>query len=305
MKGREVRLTTLINSKLGTGLALWLSRSLPGWLGYPVSRLAADLLSGRSRSSQVRALRANLWVVSGGQATREQLDQWVKQSYRNSARAIYDFYHHLRDHQRVLNLVEVDPSFEEVIEIARSKRAGQVLVVPHVSNFDLVGRAAALRGLQMQVISAPNPPGGYQWQNAIREEVGIEITPASNEALRRALTNLRAGGTVLTGLDRPFDGSKYRLKFFGRLAALPVVHIQLALRTKLPVTVIGGAMKADHTYRVWALPPIAMKEMPDHEAEIVYNAEAVLSAAEEVVRQDPQQWNMTQPVWPEAMQMAP
>lgn len=300
-----MNLSAFFNSKFGTGMALWIGRTLPRWLGYPFSRAAADWLSGHTQFSQVRALRSNLWVASGEQASSQQLDEWVRQNFRNSGRAIFDFYHHLRSPEKVLELVEIDPSFEELIQISKSGKQGQILVLPHVSNFDLVGRAAALRGLQMQVISAPNPPGGYAWQNSIREEVGIEITPASPDALRRALTNLREGRTVLTGVDRPFKGSKYRPVFFGRPATLPVVHIQLALRMKLPIKVICGALKSNQKYLVWASQPVMMKEMQDHEAEILRNTEAVLEVAEGLIRQFLTQWNMTIPVWPELLGEAP
>lgn len=300
-----MKLSTLFNSKFGTGTALWLGRTLPVWLGYPFSRVVADWLSSQRDFSQVRALRSNLWVASGESASSQQLDAWVKQNFRNSARAIFDFYHNIRSPQRVIDLVEIAPSFQEIIEIGKTGKQGQILVLPHVSNFDLVGRAAALRGLQMQVISAPNPPGGYAWQNVIREEVGIEITPASPEAMRRAMSNLRRGSTVLTGVDRPFAASSYHPVFFGRPAALPVVHVQLALRMKLPIKVICGALQENHRYLVWASQPVMMKEMLDHDAEILRNSEAVLEVAEALIRQYPEQWNMTHPIWPEMLEETP
>ncbi|MCY0726124.1 hypothetical protein OVW19_30760, partial [Klebsiella pneumoniae] len=80
---------------------------------------------------------------------------------------------------------------------ALDEKDGTLMVGPHITNFDMVGRALALRGMNMQILSYPQPPGGYSFQNQLRELPGVRVTPMSIQALRKASETLRAGHTVL------------------------------------------------------------------------------------------------------------
>ncbi len=179
------------------------------------------------------------------------------------------------------------------------------MVVPHLTNIDLVGHAAALAGMRFQVLSYPDPPASYQATNRLRSASGIEVTPMSIEALRKATKRLKAHGFVLTGVDRPIGDDKYRPLFFGRPASLPVGHVRLALNTNVPVVVITGRLQSSGRYRVWASEPIWMQPDEDLQAEIVTNAERILSYIEQEIRQAPEQWTMFYPVWPEALEEMP
>jgi lauroyl/myristoyl acyltransferase len=48
-----------------------------------------------------------------------------------------------------------------------------------------------------------------------------------------------------------------------------------------------------------------MDAYPDRRIEGVRNAEKILKIAEEFIRLAPQQWSMTLPVWPEALDQVP
>jgi phosphatidylinositol dimannoside acyltransferase len=293
----------IINSRYGTGFALWLGRTLPPRLGYWISH-QLGVIYGRSRKfAQSLAVRANQWVVHGGALSAEELDCLAIATFRNSGRFLYDFFHNLRNPDAVLKMTEFQPSFKRCLE--REGKEPQLLVCPHVTNTDLIGRAAALSGLNMQVLSYPQPPGGYRMTNRIREEVRMEVTPMSVTALRQATVRLQNNGTVLTGIDRPVQDRKYMPMFFGRPAALPVAHVRLALKLNIPVTVISGYLRPDGVYVVWASDPIPMHTDPDIHVETVRNAEAILKVIEQAIRSVPDQWAMYYPVWPEALDEIP
>jgi phosphatidylinositol dimannoside acyltransferase len=112
---------------------------------------------------------------------------------------------------------------------------------------------------------------------------------------------------VLTGIDRPLPNgdSKYRAHFFGRLASLPVFHIRLALKHKLPIVVLGACRQPDGRYCVWASEPIAMQPDADLVQETVSNAERILAVISGYIRRAPDQWAMYYPVWPEALDQMP
>jgi phosphatidylinositol dimannoside acyltransferase len=290
----------ILNSRYGTVFALWLGRTLPPRLGYWIAHQVGTLFGRNRRFTQSQAVRANQWVVHGGSLSQRDLDRLAVATFRNAGRFLYDFFHNLRNPEAVLRMTEFEPSFLRYLE--KCGKEAQLLVCPHMTNTDLIGRAAALSGLKMQILSYPQPPGGYRLTNQIREEVGIDVTPMSISALRQATVNLQNNGTVLTGIDRPIQDHKYEPIFFGRPAALPVAHVRLALKLKLPVIVISGYLRPDGKYVVWASDPIPMRPNPDLHTETVRNAEAILEVVADAIQKAPDQWAMYYPVWPKALE---
>ncbi len=294
-------LQQIINSRLGVALALIIGRSTPPGLGHGLASFIADRLAGRKQTSLVRAVRSNQWVVAGGQLSCTELDLATRAVFRHVGRCLYDAYHTLGNPGAVMNAAEFSPEFEAHLERIRCGNGGALFVIPHLSNFDLMGRALAHRGIRIQVLSQPDPPGGYRMQNQVRQRAGLEMTPISFSSLRRALENLKSGGAVLTGVDRPDPESRDRPVFFGRQAALPTGYVRLALKAGLPITPIAVQMQPGGRYRLQAGEPVAMKTFTDPVREVVYNAEAVLRVMEVWIRETPEQWAMFYPVWPEAI----
>ena len=109
----------------------------------------------------------------------------------------------------------------------------------------------------------------------------------------------------MTGIDRPIADTRYRPRFFGRPASLPVVHVQLALKTNVPVYVVAAIMRPDHTYEIHTSEPIEMQRYKDRETELIENAETILKIAEDYIRMAPVQWSMFYPVWPEVENEVP
>jgi KDO2-lipid IV(A) lauroyltransferase len=182
---------------------------------------------------------------------------------------------------------------------------GTILVAPHLSNFDFGGRAIVLHGFDIQVLSYPQPHGGYQWQNKLRKDIGMNVTPMSIEAMRAAKARLRNGGVVVTGMDRPLDRSNYNPRFFGYPAAVPTSYVRMALQTKSAVLVIACIGLPEENYRVECSDLIYMEPDDDPVREIEKNAEKVLREAEKFIRAYPSQWAMFYPVWPFALEEMP
>lgn len=291
----------LTNSRLGVGAALWLGRILPQRVGYPFTRWIADRISSRQELKMVQAVRANQWVVSGCQLSPAQLDVMAKRVFRHIARCQFDLYHNLQNERGLIEKVESITELEHTIQRIKAGGAG-LLVCPHLSNFDLMGRVMALCGLKYLALTVPDPVNGYQMQNMLREQAGIDTLPISITAIRQATERLQQGGVVLTGVDRPVQGEKYRPRFFGRPSALPVMHIRMAIKTGVPITVVACQMKPGGKYHLLASDPISMQTDRDLVTETERNAEAVLAVVEQWIKDTPEQWSMTYPIWPEALQ---
>jgi KDO2-lipid IV(A) lauroyltransferase len=296
-----------INSKFAVGLALGIGRIVPPRAGRRLANFVADRITRRRHDRMVQAVRANQWVVSGEKLSARELDEAVQGTFRHTAYCLYNLYHYLEKPAAMQVFVEYSPHVEAIIERTRQSSDPLIVVGLHLSNFDLMIRAAMLRGLKALALamSRSNETSGYEWQNRLRQQAGLEILPASMASLRTAVKRLEEGGTVVTGMDRPLPGSKYHPRFFGREAELPVMHIHLALATGVPVIVVAATMGPDGKYRINASEEIHMTPHPVKREAILQNAELTLEVAEELIRQAPQQWSMFYPVWPEVIESMP
>ena len=294
-------LQSIINSRFGIGSALVLGRILPESLGYHLAEGVASLIAAQKRSAMVRAVRANQWVIHGSDLRSDELNRVVKAVFTNTAGCLFDFYHSLNNPSEVEKRIHFCPSSKALFDNPGQKEKGVVIVGVHLSNFDLVAREAARQGLKAMMLAYATPGKGYQWQNEIRRRAGLDLVPASSQAIRQAIRKLRTGGNVLTGIDRPLEDVKYRPVFFGRPANLPVHHIHLALAADTCVYVACAIKRADGIYQIRVSEPIQMQRNSDRDEEILLNAEKVLKVAEGMIRQAPEQWSMFFPVWPDVL----
>ncbi|HWQ45388.1 MAG TPA: lysophospholipid acyltransferase family protein [Longilinea sp.] len=300
-----MNLQQIANGPVGVGFTLFVGKHTPRFIANPLGRVIAAMVSHSRNNQAVRAVRLNQWVLSGQTLGKEALDEAVHAVYRSQSTSLYDAYHYLDRPADTIKKVGLTPVFAKIFTKALEYKQGTVFISPHTASFDLAGLSLAARGLRFQVLSFPNPNGGYQWQNQLRRDRGIEVTPFSMVALQEARQRLQAGGVVLTGLDRPLPDSNYSPLFFGHPAALPVAHIRLALRTKSPLVVVACVRQPDGNYVLTASEPITAKPNSDPHIEIIENAQTVLSYAEDIIRQVPDQWAMFYPVWPDLQDAVP
>lgn len=290
-----------INSPYGLIIAYIIGQRTPTWLGRRIARFAADFISTRKDWKMVRAARCNQWVVHGEKLDRTALDLAVKTNFRNIADAIYDLNHYLNDSISVLKLIEPDPAIIKLMVREKYAERGLVVAGVHLSNFDMVFQMSGVAGVQALALTLPELNAGYKKQLELRIQKGIQITLASFGSMKRAVDYLKEGGLVITGIDRPDHSYTYRPKFFGRPAALPVHHVFLALKARVPIIVVATLKKPDGKYHFVITEPIEMQPHPDRHTEIIINTERILQEAEKFIQLDPSQWAMTFPVWPEAM----
>jgi KDO2-lipid IV(A) lauroyltransferase len=292
-------LDSVANSKLALRIVQGIGRSTPTAVGHRLAMATADALAGQRSSALVRAVRLNQWVVSRGLLTGRDLDEQVRITLRAIARTTFDLYHLLDDETALREAVSLTTIAASWLD--RSRHEPVVFAVPHMSNFDLAGRALALRGLRAQVLSVPQPSDAYRHQNDLRKRVGLDITPISTGSLRQAAARLAEGGSVLTGVDRPLAQVKRQLTFFGRPARLPDVHVRLAAHSGAALVAIWATEGRDEgTYEVDGAPvELTGGRGP---GSVVEDAERVLSVMERVIGAQPSQWAMPHPVWPDAFE---
>ena len=130
------------------GLGLIAARWVGPRVGYPASRLIADCVAGRRRLAWVRALRANQWVLSGQSLSGRELDRAALAVLRHQAHCLFDLYHYRHDPAALQELVPLTDQVSSLIERSRSRWGGAIVVIPHLSNFDVAFIAQGHRGLR-------------------------------------------------------------------------------------------------------------------------------------------------------------
>lgn len=294
-------LEALSRSRTGMRMALCVGRALPRRAADPIVAFAAGRMMADPDSELMRAARSNQYVISGGSLVGEALEEAARENVRQMARFLYDLYHALGNHAAEDALVVRDDAWEAFLK--REREQGPFVYSGiHFGNFDLVGRALGRDGWNMQVLSVADPNGGYEWQNDVRAEAGFEVTPVTMESLKRAARGLAEGRSVLTGHDRPLpEPDKVMPRFFGRPAPMPLLHVRLAIRAKLPVIAFCAPREADGRYRLVTSDPIEMVgEKMDAET-LQLNAERCLAAVEPWIAARPSQWAMPHAVWPDVV----
>ena len=296
---------TIINSPFGLKLADLIGRYTPDWLGHRIALFAADCISARKNWKMVRAARCNQWVAHGEQLDGHTLNKVVGENFRSIACSIFDLYHYLDNPAAFRRIIEPDPIAIQLVQRPEFSDRGLVVAGVHMSNFDMAFQMGGLAGIKALVLTLPELNAGYQMQLDMRMKNGLNIVQASVGSLKHAVNHLKAGGMIITGIDRPDETNLFRPKFFGRPAAIPIHHIFLALKSHVPIVVAAIRRQSDGKYHFLFSEPIEMQYHPDRRTEIILNAETILHVAEGYIRNDPSQWAMTFPVWPEAMDQVP
>lgn len=294
-----------LDSRFSLALALLLGRLMPPRAGYALADWAATrLIAARRDTPLVRAVRANQWVVHGGKLPPDALDCVVAETFRNTARALFDLYHYLPSPKATWRLFVLDAVSQNLIRRPEFAERGLVVAGLHMSAFDLILQSLCRAGMKPLVLTIPNPQGGRRIEYEIRRRSGIKLLPASISAMRQAVHHLQRGGLVLTGIDRPVESPSLRPRFFGRLSSLPTHATYLALKAHAPVMIMVAHRESDNKYHVYTSHWIEMESRPHREEELLYNTEKILHVAEEFIRRAPSQWSISLPVWPEVMEIS-
>ena len=90
-----MNLQSFFSSRYAVMASLGLSRACPPRLGGWLSGLVAAWIAANPQLPSVQALRANQWVVSGEELSKDQLDGVVLETLRNFTASFYSLFHYL------------------------------------------------------------------------------------------------------------------------------------------------------------------------------------------------------------------
>ena len=296
---------TITNSSLGVSLLSTVVAHIDPRIGHRLADFVGERLAAGRDSKLVRAVRANQSVLLGEQAGALELDRAVRETLRSSARSVFDLYRYIHDPGAIDRLVVLHAPIAELIARPEFSDRGLIVVGVHLSNFDLMVRWLCGQSFHPLVLTMPNPRGGRRVEYEMRQQMGVNLVPGTVAGLRKALRHLQEGGAVLTGLDRPVARPRLMPCFFGRPAAVPVHHIFLAMKARVPIAVAATTLEEDGRYHVRMSDWIEMGEDHAGDEQVLHNAEMVLRVAEGFIRRAPHQWSVPIPVWPSTVDPIP
>ena len=283
-----------------TRLGFQLARYIPPRGGNLIAAFAARLIV-TTKPDMYRAARANLRHVVGPDVSDAELGRMAHRLFLNVCRGYYELFHNVscgevrveNFHPPVLLTPEARTYFRQALDSGR----GLFILGCHMSNFDLggIGMSQYIPA-ELQALSLASPPPGFEFFNRLREMGHGIVTPITPRTLRDAMARLRAGGVVLTGVDRPIGEGNEPVEFFGATAYLPAGYIRIPLKTDCLVVTVSFIYE-DGVYWILANPPMEMERTGDRQQDIAINLRRVLAQIEAFIRRAPEQWMMFVPVW--------
>lgn len=295
-----MNLQNFFNSAEALRVGLWLGRHVPLRVGHALADGLTAGLARRRESALYSTLFANLQVALGPEAPEDLVHSTAARVLHNTGRSYFSFYRAFaKGPQAVIDSADIQPQVFAYLDELKHQGRGALIVGGHLSGFDMGAFAFAYRGYRIAALAYANPTSGYDMQNELRQAAGIEWLPIDVSVLRKAITALRAGALIITGVDRPDPyGSGELMPFFGRPARLPVGHVRLALQTNSPVViVVPEYVPRQDRMRVSIASMIEMEEVGSRQENVMHNARRVMSIIERAILAHPDQWQMFYPVW--------
>jgi KDO2-lipid IV(A) lauroyltransferase len=276
---------------------------LPEPFCVALARLAA-VAYRIARPDRFEVVVENLLPVHDGD--RVAATRAAKANFGNFARKLVDLWRH-ESGVPLGDRAQVGEGWEHFLAATRTGR-GVLLVTPHLGNWEFGAPLLARRGVELLVLTAPEPGDGFTELRAeARRRQGIETLVVGEDpfAFVEVVRRLQDGGVVALLVDRPAAGRAVEVEFFGRPCLASIAAAELARATGcivLPVFVVAeGRDHIAHT-----LPPIEhdRRELGDRASRIRLTGR-ILRAFEPAVRRFSAQWFHFVPVWPAAAPRMP
>ena len=267
---------------------------LPRWLVLPLAAAAGN--GAHDITADKRGLvRENVSHVLHLPADHPRVKRAARRAFRNYAKYLVDVMRleTLRS-EDVAKLVEIDNL--ELLDEARSRDRGVLLCTVHVGGMDLIAPALHRHGHEMHVVADDTTYGRlYEHLRAIRARHGLILIGWRN--LRALFRALKAGSNLVLFCDGGYRDGDVPVEFLGEPTTFPAGPASLSARSGAPMLPVACSRLPNDRFRTRGLPLITAAS--DEPAEIHRATQALADALGSVIAEDPGQWYMFRPVWPE------
>ncbi len=217
-------------------------------------------------------------------------------------RAFRNYAKYLVDMMRIGDLTDAEAADLvtianlEVLQAARAEGKGVLLCAVHVGGMDMIGPALKRHGETLQVVADDTTYGRlYDHLAAQRARQNIFLIGWRN--LRGLFRALRGGENLVLFCDGGYRAGDVPVELCGEATTFPIGPATLAAKSGAPLLPVACRRTDDDRFVARGLPPI---HCPSTEPADVYRAtQAVADALGQVIAEDPGQWYMFRPVWPQ------
>lgn len=269
---------------------------IPVWLGFGLCDLAG-FIGFWLLESKRRAVMCNLSHVlpDYSQAKRRQIAQNIFQSN------LKNYFDLLRAHKMTpaqLDAVVVARGTENVRE-AEKLGKGIIACSAHVGSFSLVSQVATREKVNFNLTVEPiKPLRLFELVKRLREvDPQTKLISVSGAEIRNIFRALKRNEMVCLAVDRDVMGNGVPQEFFGATAVLPSGVAEIALRTGAVVMPVLSYRIAGYKNLLEFRPAFKLEATGDHAADIANGNARVLREIEKIIRANPEQWVVLQPIW--------
>lgn len=293
-RARGVARLVFLGYVVGSRLAL----ALPERFAYRASEGLGALAARRSKTRP--QVERNLARVTGFPPGSQQLDRIVTDAYRSYARYWLETFRLVRESREFFIDRFTCHGVERIDEVlARGK--GCIVVGGHLGNWDAAGAWAGATGRGVTtVVEVLEPRQLFEFFAAHRAKLNITIHGAEPGVTAALVAAVENGRVVAILGDRDLRGRGPEVEFFGERATMPAGPASIALRTGVPLLVVGvyGTLRPDGRpsweARVSEPLELPMERGPRALGELT---QTIARELERAIARHPEQWHMFQPFW--------
>jgi len=267
---------------------------LPRWLVLPLAAAAGN--AAHDVTGDKRALvRANVAHVLQLRTDHPLVKRAARRAFRNYAKYLVDVMRlETLTHDDVEKLVEIDNL--ELLDEARAGERGVLLCTVHVGGMDLIAPALYRFGHEMHVVADDTTYGRlYEHLRGIRARHGLTLI--GWRSLRGLFRALKAGSNLVLFCDGGYRDGDVPVDFLGEPTTFPAGPAALSARSGAPMLPVACSRLGNDRFRTRGLPLITA--LNDSPAETYRATQALADALGSVIAEDPGQWYMFRPVWPQ------
>jgi lauroyl/myristoyl acyltransferase len=268
--------------------------AIPRGLALPAAAAAGNLAYDLAGSKR-QLIHENLAHPMGIDSGHRRVKSAARRAFRNYAKYLVD----------MMRIGELSPSAAadivrieniEVLDEARAQGKGVLVCTIHVGGMDMIGPGLKLRGEAMHVVADDTTYGRlFDHLSAARARQNIFVIGWRN--LRGLFKVLRENGTLVLFCDGGYRRSDVPVELCGEPTTFPIGPATLAAKTGAPLLPVWCRRDGDDRFDARGLPFVACTSTEP--AEIYRATQAVADALGGVIADDPGQWYMFRPVWPQ------
>lgn len=291
-----------VRAEIGGQLTYWTYRLmvavcplLPTRSGRRLFDAAGRLLfrlAPRMRST----VTANQAQVLGRPAGDPLVRASAEEAFARYARYWFDTFHVLGwSDERVAEAFHFENL--DLVEKALAEGKGALIALPHMGNWDVGGRAMAIRLAPIvSVAEHLKPDRLFDLFLEHRRRLGMDIIDLASDHVGRQLTHqLDRNRIVALVADRDLSGGGVEVEMFGRTRRMPSGPAMLSVSSGAPL--LAGPILT--TPEGWSLSfsEVTVERTGRRKEDVVALTRALASAFERGIASSPADWHLFQPGW--------